>query len=378
MNTATPATTGWVMPAEWAPHTRCWMAWPTPERWEPHFNELCKTHVLIAQTIARFEDVTMVVRPDQIAEATAQCGPNVNVLPIPVNDLWIRDTGPAFLVDQSGRLAGTRWQFNAWGSKHGSYADDAELSTRMLTYLCVEQFDAPLVNEGGAISVDGNGTVLTTESVLLNTNRNPGIGRAEVERLLCAYLGARNVIWLPGSTVDQITDGHIDGIAVFARVGVVIAELVADRQDPEYDILRDNLRALQLAYDCRGCALEVLTVHRPPHDATWSDDFAASYINFYIANGAIVMPKFGNRRFDTAARDTIARAFPGREVVQISIEDVAEGGGGIHCITQQQPATGGCLSSVKAHVKASHDVGKLGSCCGGGQTRTKGHSRYPA
>ncbi len=195
------------------------------------------------------------------------------------------------------------------------------------------------MNEGGAISVDGDGTLLTTESVLLNANRNPGISRNKIETLLCQFTGARKIIWLPGSFVERITDGHVDGLAVFAREGLVIAEVSDDREDPEYAILQENLRALQLATDAKGRSLTVRTITRPPYNPTWSGDFAASYVNFYIANGAVIMPAFGNRRSDAAAKNILAEAFPKREIIAFRIDAIAEGGGGIHCVTQQQPAS---------------------------------------
>ena len=332
-----PSAMGWSMPAEWAPHQCCWMAWPTRRRWGPHFEGVCRTLAQVARVIARFEPVVMVARPAQIAEAASFCGRQVTVLEIPVNDLWMRDTGPTFLRNEQGESAGITWRFNAWGGKYTSYADDAALGGRVLAHLGVRHFEAPLVCEGGAICVDGEGTLLTTETVILNRNRNPGVNRNEAEAMLCAFTGARKVIWLPGSTADHVTNGHIDGIAAFARPGVVIAEVCDDPDDPEYTILQENLRALRLATGAKGRALEILTITRPPRNPAWSDDFAASYVNFYIANEAVIMPRFGDRRSDAAARQTIARAFPDRKVVSVRIDALADGGGGIHCVTQQQP-----------------------------------------
>jgi agmatine deiminase len=208
----------------------------------------------------------------------------------------------------------------------------------LLAQLGLESFAAPLVCEGGAISVDGQGMLLTTESVLLNANRNPGMNKAEIEEQLCAFTGSRKVIWLPGSPADPVTDGHIDGIAVFASRGVVIAELTSDPKDPEYAILRENLRALRLATDEKGRRLTVLTLLRPPFNPKWPDDFAATYVNFYLANHAVIMPAFGHPRADAAAAETISAAFPTRRIVSLRIDAIAAGGGGIHCVTQQQPA----------------------------------------
>lgn len=279
----------------------------------------------------------MIARPRQVATAATMCGPNVKVLPLLVNDLWIRDTGPTFLVNDRGHLAGTVWRFNSWGEKYSNDVDDATLAGRLTDYLGHRKFQAPLVNEGGAISVDGDGTLLTTESVLLNENRNPGLSRSEVEALLCQFTGARKIIWLPGSSADRITDGHVDGLAVFARERLVIAEISDDPEDPEYAILQENVRALQLATDAKGRSLSVGTITRPPYNPKWSEDFAASYVNFYIANGAVIMPAFGHRRSDAAAKSVLAEAFPQRQIVALRIDAIAQGGGGIHCVTQQQP-----------------------------------------
>jgi agmatine deiminase len=334
----TPAQTGFRMPAEWEPHSGCWMAWPTRQRWRNRFKEVCECVANLVRIIARCEPVTMAASPSNIREAVAACGPNVTVLPIPVDDIWIRDTGPTFLLNREHELAGTTWRFNAWGGKHTDYEVDATVASRILDHLSVRRFDASLVNEGGAFSVDGDGTVLTTESVLLNPNRNPGLSRKDVEERLLEFTGARKVAWLPGNPVDEITDGHLDGIAVFARPGLVITELATDPDEPDYSWLQENLRALQLATDARGGRFEILTINRPQWNELWPDDFVASYINFYIANGTVIVPTFG---FDCLPLDTvqtIARAFPGRDVVQVRIDAIAAEGGGIHCVTQQQPA----------------------------------------
>lgn len=279
----------------------------------------------------------MAAAPGDIAEAVAACGRNVTVLPIPVDDIWIRDTGPTFLINREHELAGTTWRFNAWGDKHTNYEVDAKVASRILDHLSVRRFDAPLVNEGGAFSVDGEGTVLTTESVLLNPNRNPRLSPSAVEERLLEFTGARKVVWLPGNPVEEVTDGHVDGIAVFARPGVVIVELTADRDDPDYKCLQENLRALQLATDAKGRHFEILTITRPRWNPRWPEDFAASYINFYIANGKVIVPRFGDERGARDAARTIELAFPDRDVVLVPINAIAARGGGIHCVTQQQP-----------------------------------------
>ncbi|HEV7404402.1 MAG TPA: agmatine deiminase family protein [Chthoniobacteraceae bacterium] len=333
-----PAAAGFRMPAEWAPHRRCWMAWPTRRRWRSGYREATAALAGLARTIARFEPVTMLAHPLQVDEAAVACGSGVEVMPMLLDDLWIRDTGPSFLLNAGGALAGTAWSFNAWGRKHRRFANDAALAWRLLASQGVRSFRASLVNEGGAISIDGDGTLLTTESVLLNRNRNPWLTKEEIEQHLCACTGATKVVWLPGSTADPVTDGHVDGLAVFAAPGVVLAEICDDVRDPEYEILRENLRALRGATDASGRSFDIRTLSRPPWRAHWPADFAASYLNFYVANGAVIIPRFGRRAADAAAAETIGKAFPGREIVAVDIEAIAGHGGGIHCVTQQQPA----------------------------------------
>jgi agmatine deiminase len=292
----------------------------------------------VANAIARFEPVTMVARPDQAEQARTICGTGVDILPLLVDDIWIRDTGPTFLIEGKGGLAGVTWRFNAWGGKELDYAADKALGRLILEAVGVPCFDSTFTTEGGAIQTDGEGTLLTTRTAILNRNRNPGVTKAEAQATLGGWLGSGQVVWLPGSKADQVTDGHVDGIVAFARPGLAIAEITPDRDDPEFEELQENLRALRTATDAKGRPIEVVVVQRPTGLRSRSEDFCASYVNFYLANGAVVMPKFGEESADEAARDVIARAFPEREVEQVPLRFIPEGGGGIHCITLHQPA----------------------------------------
>jgi agmatine deiminase len=201
----------------------------------------------------------------------------------------------------------------------------------------MRRYEAPFVLEGGAIHTDGEGTLLTTESVLLNANRNPGIGRADMEELLAAYLGIRKVIWLGEGLKDDDTDGHVDNLACFARPGVVLALSSSDPADANHGPLQDNLARLRAATDAQGRSFEVVEIEQPrPRYLPDGRRIAASYINFYVANGAVIMPAFEDPQ-DARACEAVTRAFPGREIVQVPAVDIVCGGGGIHCITQQQP-----------------------------------------
>jgi agmatine deiminase len=250
----------------------------------------------------------------------------------------MRDNGPTFVVNATGEVAGVDWQWNAWGNKYADHERDAAVAEDVLKHLEMRRYAAPFVLEGGAVHTDGEGTLLTTESVLLNPNRNPGIGRADMEELLAAYLGVRKVVWLGDGLKDDDTDGHVDNLACFAKPGLVLALSTADAEDANHAALKDNVARLRGTTDAQGRAIEVVEIEQPR--ARYMDDgrrLALSYINFYIANGAIIMPAFEDPQ-DARAFEAVARAFPDRKVVQVAGTDIVYGGGGIHCITQQQPA----------------------------------------
>ena len=336
---ARPVDDGFSMPPEWAPHARCWMQWPCREPlFGKHLQAARDAYAEVAQTIAEFEPVTMIASPEHMVEASLKCGPGVSTFPLPLDDSWCRDSGPTFVVNAAGEVAGIDWKWNAWGNKYPDHQRDAAVARSVLEHLSMRRYAAPLVLEGGAIHVDGEGTLLTTESCLLNPNRNPGLGREEVEDLLRQYLGVRKIIWLSGGLADDDTDGHVDNVACFARPGLVLALASSDSADENYAALSDNLERLRSATDGTGRALEVVPIEQPRRRQTEDGRrLALSYINFYIANGGIVMPAFEDPQ-DRYAFDAIQRAFPDRTVVQVPATDIVYGGGGIHCITQQQPA----------------------------------------
>jgi agmatine deiminase len=346
----TPQEAGLRMPAEWAPHARCWMAWPhRPDLWGESLPEAQRGWARVARAIARFEPVGLIAHPAHAEEASRLCGAFASILPLEIDDAWARDTGPAFLVGAGGARAATAWRFNGWGGKFEETAEDAQLAARLAAHLALPLYRSPLCLEGGALAVDGEGTVLTTESCVLNANRNPGLTRREVERELCRALGASKVIWLPGELhPGDVTDGHVDGLACFARPGLVLMETRTDPDSPRAEVLRENLRAIRRATDARGRSLEIVEIEdaweaQPdgPGPGGWTAPeggaFCISYVNFYVANGGVVMPAYGIPA-DVRARAAIEKAFPEREVVQVDVRGIAIGGGGIHCITQQQPA----------------------------------------
>jgi agmatine deiminase len=336
-----PLAAGYRMPAEWVRHECCWMAWPSREdQWVDGLAAAQSTYAAIAQAIRRFEPVRMVAEPQAADYARTQCGADIDIIPFPIDDPWMRDSGPTFLLHRSGAPAGTAWRFNSWGGKTPEYADNARLAGRILNFAGVPQYQSSLCLEGGGIHTDGEGTIITTESVVLNANRNPGISKRAAERELCDALGASKVIWLPGDPdgifVD-ITDGHVDGLISFVRPGVVIYESNPSATGAALQLAADNRRALETAVDASSRRLQIISIDDAYEVQTAHSMFCRSYVNFYIANGGIVMPAFGVPG-DARARAALKAAFPDREVVQIDVTRLASGGGGIHCITQQQPA----------------------------------------
>ncbi|MFD8494718.1 agmatine/peptidylarginine deiminase [Amycolatopsis sp. NPDC059657] len=327
-----------IMPDEGDPHRRTWMAFGASERiWGARaLPQVRRDLVTIANSIARFEPVSMLVRPGELEVAKTLVGPNVELVAAEIDDLWMRDTGPVFV---RGAKAGVDFNFNGWGGKQ-EHRKDATVAEFVTGRVGAETLHTELVLEGGGLEVDGEGTAIITESCVLNDNRNRGRSKAEVEAELGKLLGIKKVIWLPGIAGKDITDGHTDFYARFAGPGVVVAGFDNDPESFDYAVTRRHLEILRGATDARGRALRVETLDGPSvlRAKNAGDDFAAGYINFYVCNGAVIAPEFGDAETDSAAKATLTRLFPGREIVQIPIDAIAAGGGGIHCTTQQEPA----------------------------------------
>lgn len=332
---------GYRMPAEWEPHACCWMAFPDSEAvWGDMLPRSQEGYAGVANAISAFEPVRLLTPPSAIARARALCGEAVEVIPWDLDDAWMRDMGPNFVKNAAGEVAASIFHFNAWGQKYTWFRKDAAVGHRMAEALGMRTFSSPLFMEGGGINTDGEGTLLTTEQCVLNSNRNPDITRDEAEQELCEALGMDKVIWLKGDPLDDETDGHVDGIACFARPGVVLTE-----PDPSVEpgseravILEENTEILRNATDARGRPLEVHLVMASTEAEVLGDRFCRSYVNFYIANGGIVMPSYGVPDEDQQALEAVRRCYPEHEVVQVDVNAIAYGGGSIHCITQQQPA----------------------------------------
>lgn len=335
----TPKEAGFHMPAEWHPHAGCWMAWPChKESWARiGLDKARRAYAQVANAIANYEPVTMLVQPEDMTDAKHLCVPSIRLFPLSINDSWTRDTGPTFLLNARGEMAGVDWIHNAWGENYADYALDNKIAAAIIKETNAKYFHAPLVMEGGSFHVDGEGTVLTTRECLLNANRNPNLTQQEIENHLKNYLSAEKVIWLNNGLLGDETDGHIDEIACFIAPGKVLALITNDKQDANYSTLQENLGILKSANDAKGRSLEVITVEQPPATYLAGERLTLSYINFYLANNGIVMPSFGHPAHDQAAYKLFERLFPNHQITQLAALDIFAGGGGIHCITQQEP-----------------------------------------
>ncbi len=341
-----PAAQGFFLPAEWLGHERTLLGWPT--RLSAYGGSAARlqaarsAHASVARAIAPYEKVTVLVPPSETGRAQRLLGPGIDIVPTAMDDCWLRDSGPTYVIDGKGGRAGVTWRFNAWGEKFHPYDQDASLAARFLRARREQAFAAPLVLEGGAIGGDGNGTLLTTQSCALNPNRNPGLDEARFEQAMARYLGSRRVIWLKGGMeADADTDGHVDTVACFARPGLVLAQ-ICERGHRDHAVLSENLRRLRAATDAEGRRLEVVEIAGPADRVADGRKLPLSYINFAFAGspgrrGAVILPVFDDAA-DAAAIATLASVFPERDIVPVPALDIFAGGGGIHCITQPVPA----------------------------------------
>jgi agmatine deiminase len=335
----TPAAGGFALPADWSPHTRCWMAWPCRESlWAGRIAEARAAFAELAKAIADYEPVTMMAREAHVVDASIMCGAGVEVMPLALDDSWARDTGPAFLTGQAG-TAGVDWGFNGWGGKYAPHADDDAIAEKVLARLGFPRYAAPVVLEGGAYTCDGEGTLIVTEQCALNRNRNPGLTLEVMTQTLKDYLGVRKVIWLAGGLDRDETEGHVDNVARFAAPGVVLAVSPGEPGDDSFEVLTENLARLSAARDAQGRRLEVRELPRPAPRLIDGRELVQSYANFYVANGAVIAPIFEDPN-DGKAHEVIAHAFPKRRIEQVRAADICFGGGGIHCATLEQPAAG--------------------------------------
>ncbi|MFD5437015.1 agmatine/peptidylarginine deiminase [Kitasatospora sp. NPDC127067] len=334
---------GFRVPLDTVRHTRTWMAWPDSSTiWRNKLGGVQSNIALIARTIAKYEPVTMCANPASVAKARSMCGSTVTVIgDVPVDDCWMRDTGPVFRTDGAGGLDTIGLNFNGWGNHQNPHGNDALVARRVAAYLGLPFTAAGLVAEGGAIETDAAGTLMATRSSILNANRNPGMSQAAVESAMCAAYGATKVIWFNGVAGQDITDDHVDATSRFLGAGTAAVQMpLASDTDAWSNDARQQYRILTTSTSAQGTPFGVSQIQGPDYNLIRSTDpnFVGSYANYYLCNNAVIAAQFGDTKADAAARAALARLFPGRTVEQLNIDSLGAGGGGIHCVTQQQPA----------------------------------------
>jgi agmatine deiminase len=348
----TPAQLGYTFPPEWAPHRGTWFSWPRPEgiSFPDKYHTVPENLARIFRDIAAREEVHVNVpngNYERIVRAQLKehgCPlRNVFFHHIKTNESWCRDHGPAFVL-KAGRGGAAKpqaaivdWGFNAWGGKYPPYDDDDAVPTRIAEEFKLPVFYPKIVMEGGAVDFNGAGTVLTTESCLLNKNRNPGLSKKRVEQYLKDYYGQSHVCWLGDGIVGDDTDGHVDDLARFINPTTVVIGVEDDPTDENYEILGENRRRVAKLRDQDGRPFNVVEIPMPgvvEHDG---QRLPATYVNFYFVNGALLVPTFRNKRNDRKALDTLRRALPKHEVIGIDCVELIWGLGAIHCLSQQMP-----------------------------------------
>ena len=336
---ATPVEDGFSMPAEWAPHAGCLVSWPCREETGCGFVKQAKSaYSDVIAAVSDFEPVFVLSDPSTMNEARQAVARETPVIELPLDDAWIRDNGPTFVTSDAGDLAIVQFGFNGWGERFPPYDRDARVPELLADRSGLRRYIAPMVLEGGAISVDGEGTLLTTESCLLNPNRNPNLTRENIEETLGSFLGVRKVLRLKQGIHKSLIDGHIDGIAAFVRPSKVILASTEDESDPNHAIMKDNRGLLETMSDARGRSIEIVDFPMPKLREVAGNRIAPCYTNFFIGTGGIVAPTFGDSN-DRTALEILGGLFPNHEVVGVRSEYIGVGGGEIHCITQQIPRT---------------------------------------
>lgn len=331
-----------ILPCEHLPHTATWMAFGAdPAIWSASPAEkVCRDQAALALAIARFEPVNMLVTRKNKKLAQQLMGDTVTYIECPLDDIWLRDSGANFVYDTTTkRPAAVSFNFNGWGGKQPAKRD-SQVATVMADYTGLPLHISPLTLEGGAVEVNGSGTGIFTRSAILNDNRNPGMSRQRTEQLLSHYLGLKTIIWLNGIRNHDITDAHIDFYARFVSEKSLIIAMENNPQSFEYDVTRDHAAALQTLKQHTNLIDEIHILSNPlvtRVNRGKTPDFAAGYINYYPCNGGIIVPEFGDAAADEHAVQLLASLYPGRTVVQVNIDGIASGGGGIHCVTMQQP-----------------------------------------
>ena len=358
MDEKTPRELGFRMPAEWEPHEATWLAWPhNPEDWPGKFHAIPWLYAEIVRLLAERELVHLIVEDEKTERRVSGMlrrgharVENVLIHQWPTDRSWVRDPGPIFVRNAKGQVGITNWKFNAW-AKYDNWKLDDKLPGRAKKLLKAPEWQPSItlsngkqhrvVLEGGSIDVNGAGSMLTTEECLLSTvqQRNPGLTREQLEQAFSDYLGIEQVIWLGNGIAGDDTHGHVDDITRFASEDTIITAVEPDTADPNHEPLAENLRRLKAARTAEGKQFTIVELPMPRPIVFNKQRVPASYANFYIANGVVLMPTFHDPN-DRVALNLLAEAFPDREVIGVHSVDLIWGLGALHCMTQQQPATG--------------------------------------
>ncbi len=343
----TPAALGFRMPAEWEPQAAVWLSWPhNRATWPGQFRPIPQVFAGIVAQISRFEAVRinctakLQPRAKRLCVAAGADMTQVTFYNHPTNDAWCRDHGPIFVKhDRTSEVAVTDWVHNAWGGKYPPYDLDNEIPPSIARKLKLRRFENDMVLEGGSIDVNGRGSLLTSEQCLLNQNRNPHLIRTQIEQNLQDYLGVKQVLWVGEGIVGDDTDGHIDDITRFYKADGFITCVEPRQRDPNHKFLRENLERLRGFRTLAGGKFELVELPMPESFGFRGQRVPASYANFLIINGAVLVPQFRQKKRDAAARAIIGDCFKGREIVPIDCYQLIWGLGTLHCISQQQPAS---------------------------------------
>lgn len=330
-----------MMPAEFSAHQGTIMCWPArADIWQGNLVEAEAAFAELANTIAQFEPVTMFVDPKYIEHANSLCGSGVSISASPLDDSWARDSGPIYVHRPDGSLIGLDFVFNGWGNKFTPHDADAALAQRVTSVFGDDVSSINMVLEGGSINVDGAGTLITTMQCLLHPNRNLNMSQKEIQEVLCEELGVSSVVWLPhGLALDFDTDGHVDNVAAFTRPGHVLLQGCSDSSEEDFVRLAINEKVARSSTAANGEQLQVDVIPVLPFVEYNGERIVVPYLNFYVGNGFVIVPVCGHAA-DHDMVQMISEFFPGRSTVPLDIGRIlAIGGGGIHCITQQRPAT---------------------------------------
>lgn len=331
---------GFRYPEETEPHERTFMQWPVSRRVYDDADflyDLQDSIAEIASTIAAFEPVVMLAAAEHHRAIKKRVSGDIELWDIPTDDLWCRDSGPSFVVDDKGGIAVTQFNFNGWGNKQ-RHENDGKVAARVADHLGLRIFDTGLVGEAGGVETDGHGTLIAHESSFINPNRNRG-SKAEITAMLLETMGAEKLIWAPGIIGADITDYHIDALARFVKPGQIVIQMGAevDPDDPWSVAAAETHDILASATDARGRRLDLVILPEPYDIRSETEDFVSSYVNYYVCNDAVIAAEFGDREADAQAADILADLYPDREIVMLNVDPLGEVGGGIHCATHEQP-----------------------------------------